>query len=151
MECKDSVESWFAWFVSKLMEDGGKLRVHFLTIDFIKFGRSSAFGNARGHWSTDKKSGLGDKLVSVVNRDMSQSLRLFGHYLLVVGIRLFVENSECVTNDRISKEKERDSPCNDQSSKLDDVVGGQDVARKRHRSTRQTITFLEGAAIEHFV
>jgi hypothetical protein len=59
---------------------------------------------------------------------MLQSSRLFGHYLLVVGVRLFVKNSECVTNNGIFSEKERDwdfwdSPCNNRSSKLDDVVG----------------------------
>jgi hypothetical protein len=124
MECKGSVESRFAQFVPKLAEDGSKLMVHFLTIDSVKFSESLAFGNARGRQSTDKKSGISNKLVSIVNQDVLQSLRLFGHYLLVVGVRLFVENSECVTNNRISTEKVRDSPCNDRSSKLDDVIGG---------------------------
>ena len=83
----------------------------------------------RGRRSLEKKSGLGDKLVCVVNRDVLQSSRLFGHYLLIVSIRLFVKNSKCITNDRISLEKEGDwdfwdSHCNDWSSELDDVVGG---------------------------
>jgi hypothetical protein len=82
---------------------------------------------------------------------VSRSLRLFGHYLLVVGVRLLVKDNERVTNNRISTEKKWVSPCNDRSSKLDDVVGGQDAARKRRQSTQQTIAFLEGPAIEHFV
>jgi hypothetical protein len=39
---------------------------------------------------------------------VSQSSWLFGHYLLVIGVRLFVKNSKCVTKDRISLEKEQD-------------------------------------------
>jgi hypothetical protein len=67
---------------------------------------------------------------------MLQSSRLFEHYLLIIGIRLFVENRECVTNNGISSEKESDwdfwdSPCNDRSSKLNNVVGGQDATMKR--------------------
>jgi hypothetical protein len=42
MECKGSVELRFARFSLKLAEDSGKLGVHFLTIDSIKFGGSSA-------------------------------------------------------------------------------------------------------------
>jgi hypothetical protein len=148
VECKGSVESWFGRFVLKLTEDNGMLGVHFLTINSIKFSGSLAYGNAHGRRSTNKKSGLGNKLVNVVDRDVLLSSRLFGHYLLVVGVR---QNSECVTNNGISREKERDSPCNDRSSKLDDVVGGQDAARKHCQSTQQTIAFLEGAAVEHFV
>jgi hypothetical protein len=129
VEHKGSIELRIAWFVPKLAKDGGKLGVHFLLIGAVKFGGSLALGDARGRWSLEKKSGLGDKLVSVVNQDVLQSSRLFGHYLLVVGVRLFVENSEWVTNDRISLEKESDwdfwdSPRNGWSSKLDDVVGG---------------------------
>ncbi len=67
MECKGSIDSRFARFVPKLVEDSSKLGVHFLTINFIKFGGSLAYGNARGSWSMDKKSGLGDKLVSVID------------------------------------------------------------------------------------
>ncbi len=130
MECEGSVETRFTRFVPKLAEDRGKLRIHFLTINFVKFGGSSAYGNARGRRSMNKKSGLGNKLINIVNRDMPQSSRLFRHYLLVVGIRLF-KNSKCVTNDGISREKERDSPYNDRSNKLDNVVRGRDAARKR--------------------
>jgi hypothetical protein len=150
VECKGSIESWFARFVPKLAEDSSKLRVHFLTIDFVKFGGSLEYRNSRGSWSTDEKSRLGNKLVSAVNQDVLQSSWLFGHYLLVVGVRLF-ENRECITNNRISREKERDSPCNNRISKLDDVVGGRDAARKHCRSMQQTIVFLEGAAAEHFI
>jgi hypothetical protein len=121
-------------FVPKLAEDSGKLGIHFFTINSVEFGRSLAYSNTRGHQSRNKKSGLGNKLVNIVNQDVSQSLRLFWHYLLVIGIRLF-ENSECITNNGISREKELDSPCNNQSSKLDDVVGGQDGVRKRRQST----------------
>jgi hypothetical protein len=39
---------------------------------------------------------------------MLQSSRLFGHYLLIIGIRLFVKNRECITNNGISSEKEWD-------------------------------------------
>jgi hypothetical protein len=79
---------------------------------------------------------------------VSQSSRLFGHYLLFIGIRLFVKNSECITNDGISLEKERDwdfwdSPCNDRSSELINVIGGGDATRKHHVDTTQTIAFLE--------
>jgi hypothetical protein len=117
------------------MEDGGKLGVHFLLFGSVKFGGSLALGNAHGRWSSEKKSRLGSKLVCIVDQDVSQSFRLFRHYLLLVSVRLFVENSKCVTNGRISLEKERDwdfwySPCNDRSSKLDDVIGGQDATRK---------------------
>jgi hypothetical protein len=71
----------------------------------------------------------------VVNQDMLQSSRLIEHYLLVLGIRLFIENNECVTNNGISLEKKWDwdfwdSPRNDWSSELDNVVGGQDATRK---------------------
>jgi hypothetical protein len=127
VECEGSVESLFAQFITKLMEDGGKLGVHFLSISSVNFGRSFALGDARGCRSLEKKSGLGDKLVSIVKQDMSQSSQLFGHYLLIVGIRLFVENSECIMNNGISLEKERgfwDSPCNDRSSEIVDVIGG---------------------------
>jgi hypothetical protein len=130
VECEGSVEMRFSRFIPKLAEDSGKLGIHFLTINSVKFGGSLAYRNARGHWSTNKKSGLGNKLVNVINQNVLQSSRLFGHYLLVVGIRLF-KNSKCVMNNRISREKERDSPCNDWSNKLDDVVGGRDAARKR--------------------
>jgi hypothetical protein len=137
VECEGSVESRFTRFVPKLAEDGGKLEVHFLLIGSVKFGGSLALGNAPRRRSLEKKSGLGNKLVSVVNRDILQSSLLFGHYLLVVGIRLFVKTSKCVTNDRISLEKEWDwdfwdSPHNNRSSELDDVIGGQDATRKRH-------------------
>jgi hypothetical protein len=123
VECKGSVELRFAWFVPKLTEDSGKLGVHFLTIDSIELGGSLAYGNAHGHWSTNKNSRLSNNLVNIVNQDVSQSLWLFGHYLLVVGVRL-LKNSECITNSGISREKEQDSPCKDRSSKLEDVVGG---------------------------
>ncbi len=129
MERKGSFESRFARFILKLAEDGGKLGVHFLSIGSVKFGRSLVLGNVRGCLSSEKKSGLGNKFVSIVNRVMLQSSWLFGHYLLVLGLRLFVKNSKCITNDRISLEKEGDwdfwdSHCNDWSSELDDVVGG---------------------------
>ncbi len=137
MECKSSIELRFARFVPKLAEDGSKLGLHFLLIGSVKFGGSLALGNVHGRRSLEKKSGLGDKLVSVVVHDVLQSSRLFGHYLLVVGVRLFVENSKCVTNDGISLEKEWDwdfwnSPSNNLSSELDNVIGGQDATRKRH-------------------
>jgi hypothetical protein len=93
VECEGSVETQFARFVPKLAEDSGKLGIHFLMINSINFGGSLAYSNARGHRSTNKKSGLGNKLVNIVNQDVSQSSRLFWHYLLVVGIRL-LENSE---------------------------------------------------------
>ncbi len=134
VERKGSVELRFARFVPKLTEDGGKLGVHFLSIGSVEFGRSTALREARGCRSLEKKSGLSNKLVSIIDRDVLQSSRLLGHYLLVVSIRLFVKNGKCVTNDRISSEKERDfweSPCNNRSSELDDVVGGQDATRNR--------------------
>ncbi len=67
MECKGSVESWFTRFVPKLAEDSGKLGVHFLMIDSVKFDGSLAYSNACGSQSMDKKSGLGDNLISVAN------------------------------------------------------------------------------------
>jgi hypothetical protein len=99
----------------------------------------------RGRRAINKKSGLGNKLVNVIDQDVLQSLWLFGHYLLVLGIRLF-KNSKCVTNDWISREEERDSPCNNWSS-----IGGKDVVKKCHQLMQQTIAFLEGAAVKHFV
>ncbi len=134
MEREGSIESRFARFVPKLVEDSGKLGVHFLLIGSVKFGRSMALGKACRHRSLEKKSRLGDKLISIFDQDVLQSSRLFKHYLLVVGVRLFVENGECVTNDGFSLEKERDfwdSSCNDRSSELDDVIGGRDAMRKR--------------------
>jgi hypothetical protein len=121
-----------------------------LTINSAKFGGSLVYSNARGRQSTNKKSGLGDKLVNVVDQEVPRSLRLFRHYLLVVDVRLF-KNSKCITNNRILREKEWDSPCNDQSNKLNDVVRGQDAARKCCQSMQQRITFLEGVAVKHFV
>ncbi len=97
MEREGSIESRFARFVPKLAEDGGKLGVHFLLIGSVEFGGSSVLGNARGRWSLEKKSGLGNMLVSLINLDMLQSSQLFGHYLLIVGVRLFVKNGECLT------------------------------------------------------
>jgi hypothetical protein len=94
MERKGSIELRFARFIPKLMEDGGKLGVHFLSIGSIELGRSLALGDAGGCWSLEKKSGLGNELFSVVTQDVLQSSWLFGHYLLVVGIRLFVKNSK---------------------------------------------------------
>ncbi len=73
MECEGSIEPRFARFVLKLAEDSGKLGVHFLVINSIKFGGSLAYDNARGHRSMNKKSGLGDKLVNIVDQDVSQS------------------------------------------------------------------------------
>ncbi len=67
MECKGSVESRFAWFVLKLAGDSGKLGVHFLTIDSVKFSKSLAYGNAHKSWFMDKKGRLGNELISVVN------------------------------------------------------------------------------------
>ncbi len=113
-----------------------------------------AHGNAHGCRSLEKKSGLGDKLVSVFNQDVSESSRLFGHYLLVVGIRLF---TQFVMNDEISLEKEWDfwdfwdSPHNDRSNELNNVIAGRDATRKRHVDATQTILFLEGAVVELFV
>ncbi len=137
VECEGSVESWFTRFVPKLAEDGGKLGVHFLLMGSVKFGGHSALSNTHRCQSLEKKSGLNNELVGVVNWDVLQSSQLFGHYLLVVSIRLFAKNSECITNDGVSLEKERewdfwDSSCNDQSSELEDVVGGQDATRKCH-------------------
>jgi hypothetical protein len=67
MECKGSIELWFDWFVPKLGQDSGKLGVHFLTINSVEFGGSLGYGNVRGSLSMDKKSGLGDKLISVID------------------------------------------------------------------------------------
>jgi hypothetical protein len=67
VECEGSVESRFAWFVPKLVKGSGKLGVHFPTINSVKFGRSSEYGNARGSRSMDKKSGVGNELVSIVD------------------------------------------------------------------------------------
>jgi hypothetical protein len=128
----------FARFVTKLPEDGGKLGVHFLLISSVKFGRSLAYGDMRRCRSSEKKSRLSSKLVSVFDQDVLEGSWLFGHYLLVVGIRLFVKNSKCITNNRIFLEKEWDfldfwdSPCNNQSSELNNVIVGQDATRKRH-------------------
>jgi hypothetical protein len=63
VECKGSIESWFARFVQKLTEDGRKLGVHFLLISSVKFGGSLALGEARGCRSLEKKSGLGNELL----------------------------------------------------------------------------------------
>jgi hypothetical protein len=62
---KGSIELLFAWFVAKLAED--------LLIGFVKFGGSLALGDARGHQSSKKKSGLDDKLVSVFDQDMCRA------------------------------------------------------------------------------
>jgi hypothetical protein len=137
VEREGSVESRFARFVPKLKENGSKLGVHFLLIGSVKFSRSLALGNACGCQSLVKKSRLSNKLVSIIDQDVLQSPRIFGPYLLVVGARLFAKNGKCITNDRISSEKEQDwdfwdSPCNDRSSELDDVVGGRDATRKHH-------------------
>ncbi len=67
VEREGSVESRFAQFVPKLAEDGGKLRVHFLLIGSVEFGGISALGNTHGRRSSEKKSGLGGELVSVVD------------------------------------------------------------------------------------
>jgi hypothetical protein len=67
MECKGSIESQFARFVPKLAEDSSKLGVHFLTINSIEFGGSLAYGNEHGSRSMDKKSRIGNKLVSIVD------------------------------------------------------------------------------------
>ncbi len=97
MECKGSVESRFTRFVPKLAEDSGKLGVHFLTINSIKFVGSLAYGNTHRSWSTNKKSGLGKELVSVVDQDVSRSLQLFGHYLFIVGVRLLTASASQMT------------------------------------------------------
>ncbi len=155
MEHKGSIELRFARFVPKLAEDGGKLGVYFLLIGSVKFGGSSARGDAPGRWSLEKKSRLGNELDSIINQDMLQSSRLFGHYLLVVGVRLFVKNSECITNNGISLEKEWDwdfwdSPRNDWRSELKNVVGGQ-MRQKSVALTQQMTPFLKGAAVKLFV
>ncbi len=85
---------------------------------------------------------------------MSESSRLFGHYLLVVGARLF---AQFVTNDEISLEKEWDFwdfwgySHNNRSSELDNVVVGRVETRKRCVDATQTIVFLEGAAVKLFI
>ncbi len=67
MECKGSIESRFAWFIQKLAEDSGKLGVYFVRINSTKFGGCSAYSNACGCRSTNKKSGLGNKLITIVD------------------------------------------------------------------------------------
>jgi hypothetical protein len=58
-------QSLFTRFVMKLVEDGSKLGVHFLSIGLVKFGGSLVHGDARGRRSLGKKSRLGDKLISI--------------------------------------------------------------------------------------
>jgi hypothetical protein len=67
VEREGSVELWFTRFVPKLAEVGGKLGVHFLLIGSIKFGGRLALGNMRGCQSLEKKSSLGNELVSLIN------------------------------------------------------------------------------------
>jgi hypothetical protein len=67
VERKGSIELQFARFVTKFAKDGGKLGVHFLLIGSVKFGGSSVLGDARRHRSLEKKSGLGNKLISIIN------------------------------------------------------------------------------------
>ncbi len=67
VERKGSVELRFAWFIPKLVENGSKLGVHFLSIGSVKFGGSLVLGNVRGRRSLEKKSRLGNKIVSVID------------------------------------------------------------------------------------
>jgi hypothetical protein len=93
MEREGSIGLLIARFVTKLVEDGRKLGVHFLSIRSIKFGGRSVLSNVRGRRALEKKSRLGNKLVNVFNQDVLQSSQHFRHYLLFISIRLFVKKT----------------------------------------------------------
>jgi hypothetical protein len=127
-----------------------KLWAYAFLLGSVKLDGSLLLGSAHGCRSSTSRSRLVYELILVVDQEgeNERRLQLFSFFFFVVVNRLGFEHCVCGTNN--ATWKDWDSPCNNWSGMLDDIVVS-DAQGWVVVLTQDTMAILLGVAVELFV